>query len=269
MTLYHETMPQSPSAGPFGGELRQHRLRRGLSQLQLALIAGTTPRHLSFLETGRSRPGRELVLRLGEALDLSLRERNLLLNSAGFAPAYTEHSLDAPVLNSIRGVLDRVLENHEPFPAWVVTSGWRFLQANRAAERLMPGLCTLTPEEVVDMWFGPGPFRESVVNWQDVVWAGVQGLRRDVLRSGDAGLRLLLRRVEGHLREVPEPTGEGLPEGPVVCPVFQLGSQVVRTVSTVMRFDTAVDVQVAELRVELMFPADDAAEAFFRGLARG
>lgn len=261
-------MPQPAFVGPFGAQLRQHRQRRGLSQLQLALMAGTTARHLSFLETGRSRPGRDLVLRMGEALALPLRERNVLLNSAGLSPAYTEHPLDASALAGIRGVLDRVLENHAPFPAWVVTSGWRFLQANRAAERLMPGLCQLTPEQVVDVWFGPGPFRETVVNWQDVVWAGVQGLRRDMLRGGDPQLQMLLQRVEGHLREVPEPTGKGFPEGPVVCPVFQVGGQVIRTVSTVMRFDTAVDVQVAELRVELMFPADGEAESFFRGMAR-
>jgi hypothetical protein len=141
-------------------------------------------------------------------------------------------------------VIDRILRTHEPYPAWVGGRGFRFLSSNRAAEALFPGLCDLPPEAVVDLWFGPGPFRQMVENWQDVVWAGIASLRR----------------------EAPTPEPGALPELPVVCPRLNLGGRIVRTISTVMRFDTAVEVTASELRIELMFPADDESEAYFRGV---
>jgi transcriptional regulator with XRE-family HTH domain len=239
-----------------------------MSQLELATEAGTTTRHLSFLETGRSRPGAELVLRLATALDVPIRERNALLVAAGLAPVYPALSLGDGAMTAVQRVLDRVLASHEPYPAWVGSRGFRFLLANRAAEAMFPGLCAMSPEAIVDLWFGPGPFRELVENWQDVVWAGVAGLRREAVRASDPALTELLRRAEGHAKAIPPPEHDARPELPVICPRLNIGGRRVRTISTVMRFDTAVEVTASELRVELMFPADDESDRFFRDLVR-
>lgn len=233
----------------------------------LAAEAGTTPRHLSFIESGRSRPGRELVLRLADALDLPIRERNTLLASAGLAAAYPAHDLDDPALDPVREVLERMVQRHDPYPAWVVARGLHFIASNRAAEALMPGLCERSPRAIVDMWFAPGPFREVVENWPDVIWAGVAALRREALQSNDRELRDVLRHAELQARHVPRPLTGTLPDFPVVCPVFRVDGQRIRTISTVMRFDTAVEVTTSELRVELMFPADDQGARFFQELA--
>ncbi len=255
-------------SNPFGQHLRHWRGRSGLSQLLLATQAGTTPRHLSFLETGRSRPGRELVLRLAAALDVPIRERNALLSAAGLAPEYPAHALSEAAMRPIADVIERVLRSHDPYPAWVYARGLRALAANRAAEALFPGLCAMEPEAVVDLWFAPGPFREMVENWEDVAWAGVDSLRREARQTADPGTLALLRRAEVHAErtlpsERPAPT-----DLPVVCPRFRIGGRLVRTVSTVLRFDTAVEVTASELRVELMFPADEASDSFFREQGR-
>lgn len=260
-------MPKSARTAPFGQLLAYWRVLAGMSQLELATRTETTPRHVSFLETGRSRPGRELVLRLAQALAVPVAERNPLLLAAGLPAQFAALPLDAAALAPVRAVLDRMLAAHEPFPAWVGSRGFRFHRANRGAEALFPGLTQKTPEEIVDLWFGPGPFRDAVENWQDVVWAGHAALRRDVGRAPEPSLLALLRRVEAHLRHVPPPDPLARPELPVICPRLRLGGQRVRTISTVLRFDTAVDLTASELRVELMFPADEASEAFFRTLA--
>lgn len=253
---------------PFGQQLRHWRTRAGKSQLELASDAGTTPRHLSFVETGRSRPGVDLVLRLAAALDIPIRERNALLVAAGLPPSFPALALGDEAMKPIQRVLDRVLASHEPYPAWVGGCGFRFFSSNRAAEALFPGMCSMSPEAIVELWFGPGPFRDLVENWHDVVWAGVAALRRDALRASDPALTELLRRAEGHARAIPAPEREARPELPVICPRLNVGGRRVRTISTVMRFDTAIEVTASELRVELMFPADDDSESFFRDLAR-
>jgi transcriptional regulator with XRE-family HTH domain len=207
--------PDAPS--PFGQQLRQWRRRIGVSQLDLALQAGTTPRHVSFLETGRSRPGRDLVLRLATALDVPIRERNTLLTSAGLPPAFPARDLTDQGTRPVKLVLERVLRGHEPYPAWVVGRGMQFLASSCGAEALFPGMCSLSPEKIVDLWFGPGPFREMVENWSDVVWAGMAGLRRDAIRSSDPQLLDLLRRAETHAKLTPRPAAQALPDFPVIC----------------------------------------------------
>lgn len=250
---------------PFGGQLRVWRRRSGMSQLDLANLVGSSPRHLSFIETGRSRPGRELVLRLADALDVPVRERNTLLISAGLAPEFADHSLDDAAMKPISIVLDRVLANQEPYPAWVVGRGMHFLASNRGAEALFPGMCSRTPAEIVEMWFAPGPFRDAVENWHEVLWAGLATLRREAARVADANaeISLLLRRAEAYARDAPPPETSAH-RLPVVCSRLKLDGRIGRTISAVMRFDSAVEVTASELRVELMFPADDESAEFFR-----
>lgn len=258
---------REPNLSPFGQQLRHWRARAGLSQLALAAQAGTTPRHLSFVETGRSRPGVDLVQRLAAALDVPIRERNALLVAAGLPGTYPSFALEDDAMKPVRRVLERILVSHEPYPAWVASRGFRFISSNRAAESIFPGMCALEPEAIVDLWFGPSPFRELVENWQDVVWAGVAVLRREAARASDSRLNELVYRAESHLKVIPPPEPDARPELPVICPRLNIQGRRVRTISTVMRFDTAVEVTASELRVELMFPADDDSDAFFRELS--
>ena len=120
---------------PFGQQLRAWRRRAGISQLELAAQAGTTPRYVSFIETGRARPGRELILRLAAALDVPLRDRNALMTAAGLTPAFPARALSDVAMQPVKLVLEQVLRGHEPYPAWVVGRGLRFLSSNRGARR--------------------------------------------------------------------------------------------------------------------------------------
>jgi transcriptional regulator with XRE-family HTH domain len=262
-------MTSGSLGGGFGRQLRSWRAVRGMSQLDLALAAGTTPRHVSFVETGRSRPGTDLVLRLADVLAVPVRERNALLAAAGLPPAYPEHTLDDEALGSVRRVLDRVLAAHEPLPGWVIGRGLRFLQATAGAERLFPGLIGLEPRQVIEFWFGPGPFRERVANWPDVVRATLTTLRREALLTGDVDVAELAHRAEELARDVPgvpDESADAAGRSPVACPTLILDGEHVRTITTVLRFDTATEVTTSELRVELMFPADDASDLALRRL---
>jgi len=170
---------------PFGRRLRYWRSARGLSQLDLASAAGTTSRHLSFCETGRSRPGRDLVIRLAEVLAVPIRDRNDLLEAAGLTPAYPVRGLDSPHLAPVRRVPDQVLATHDPYPAWILGRGMAVVDANRAARALFPGVVGLTSEQFVDIWFGPGPLADRIVNRAEVLRAGLAQLRREAWASGD------------------------------------------------------------------------------------
>jgi hypothetical protein len=147
-------------------------------------------------------------------------------------------------------------------------SSFTFLRANEAAEALFPGLTQLSPEQLIDTWFGPGPFRDQVQNWREVSQAGLTALRNAAADTGDPEVFSLLRRADSHSRGHGAGREELGGSFPVVCPVFEFGGRVVRTISAVMRFDSAVEVTTSRLRIELMFPADDEADAFSGPLLR-
>lgn len=256
------------SPTPFGRMLREWRGRRGLSQLALAAQAETTPRHLSFIETGRSRPGRELILRLAEAMDVPIRQRNALLEAAGLGAAYAERELEADVVQPFLDAVELVLHNHEPYPACAIDGLGRVQRTNDAFERFWPGAKSLTAEQAVDAFFGPGPSRTLIENWAELAWRDVDLRRREASRCGDPRLLQLAERAESHLRDVPRPQRDGLGAAPVVCSRFRFGDTLVRTFTTVMRFEHTNDVALGELKVELIFPADETASAYFRGLAQ-
>jgi transcriptional regulator with XRE-family HTH domain len=248
---------------PFGTELRYWRERRGLSQLRLAVNAGMSPRYVSFVETGRSRPGRAVVERLAEALDVPLRDRNRLLVAAGIAPAYPQGSLDDDALSPFRRVVDSMLAKHEPYPAFAFDHEYRLLTANRAAHRLLPGL---DGGNWIDVSFAPdSPIRAATENFAEVAWAALDMIRRDANGSPGA-LRDSVARLERHLADVERPTVGGADER-VICPRFRFGDRVVTTITTIARFGSARDVTLDELRVELVFPADDESRRFFEEAA--
>jgi len=245
-----------------GRRLRHWRQHRGLSQLELAVRADLSQRHVSFIETGRTRPRRAAVMRLAEALDIPLRERNVILEFAGLSPCYPEILLSSAAVASFCDAVGRLLHTHEPYPAYVLDRWWRIVDANAAGRAMLPALASGTVD-VVDAFLAPGSVREVIENFAAVAWTLVSRLRREVDELGaDERLQSLLERAERYLRDVPrtEQSANDL----VVCPHLRIDGETIRTISMVARFGTAREITLDELRVELVYPADDAAEAFFR-----
>ena len=194
--------PAQPTTEPgFGRLLRQWRTQRGMSQLDLSVEAGVSARHLSFVETGRARASREMVLLLARVLDVPLRDRNDLLVAAGYAPLYRATALDAPAMAQVRRALDLMLRQQEPYPAIVLDRHWNILDANAATGRLVTAL--LDPQAVTELggnamrlMFHPHGFRPHIVNWEPGAAALIQWLHRDVLSGfADAETRRLLEEL--------------------------------------------------------------------------
>lgn len=231
------------------------------------MLAQTTPRHLSFIETGRSRPGRDLVLRLAECLDVPVRRRNLMLMAAGLPPAFPEADLQAESLQPMRMAVEAILKRHDPYPGCALDLFGQVRLANNGCRALFPTVERLTPEQTLDGMLAPGPGRLQIENWPEVAWAALDRLSRDAARTGHPRLIALAERATAHLAGEQRPA-TALAEGsPVLETRFRLGDQIVRTFTVVMRFEGAREINFSELRVELLFPVDGPAEAFFRGLA--
>jgi transcriptional regulator with XRE-family HTH domain len=248
------------SVSPFGARLRKWRRHRGISQLGLAGQVGSTGRHISFLETGRSRPSRQMVLRLAEALGVGLRECNQLLYAAGLPATYRQAHLDSPDLAPYRAAIDRMLHAHEPYPAMVVDAHWNVIFANRACAALF-GPHVVGSNFVRDSLANPAA-AQAIVNWPEVAWAGLDRLRHHLVQAPfDDELRALVALAEASLAGVarPSPAESGL----VVCPWFRVGDEIVRTIAIVARFDPVAEVTLDELRIELMYPLDAATDRFF------
>lgn len=245
----------------FGEHLRQFRKRRGMSQLDLAVSANSTARYVSFIETGRSRPGREIVLRLAAALGLTLRESNQLLKSTGLRPEYEENDLCEDALTPARRVVESVLKNHCPYPAWSIGPGLRFLSSNEAAEKIFPGLVGLAPERIVDLFCSRSGGQEESQRKKNVQQM-MAALRQEMLHYPHPDLPALLERAEGYAAGVDfSHVGH---DAPFVFGTLPINGQTARTISTVMRFDKSNNVTVSEIRVELIFPADDQSDRLLR-----
>ncbi|MFD9940611.1 helix-turn-helix domain-containing protein [Nonomuraea sp. NPDC059023] len=248
----------------FGSALKHWRGVRRVSQLELAGRAGTTQRHLSFMESGRSRPGREIVVRLSDSLGLSPRERNGLLLAAGYAPAFPESSLDDPALEPVREALERVLEGHLPYPAVVVRPYGELLAANAAFEVLAEGAAPELLEPPVNLFrlaLHPRGMGARVANLADWGRHVVENLRAQLLRSPDPRLDVYIGELESYLPVAapgPEHLGFAVP--------LRLRSRdgELRLLTTITSFATAMDVTVAELHLEAFLPADAATATALR-----
>jgi transcriptional regulator with XRE-family HTH domain len=256
-------VPATRDPVPLGTLLREWRRRRRVSQLELALDARVSARHLSFLETGRSRPSRQMVLHLAEQLDVPLRERNRLLLAAGYAPAYAEHPFDAPELEPVRSALQRVLDAHQPFPAVVVDRGWNLVAANASIElftRHVDPALLAPPANVLRASLHPDGLAPRIANLAEWRAHLLERLRRQVEVTGDEGLAALYAELEGY----PAPA-DGAPHDPAVAiavPLRLRGDDgELAFISTVATFGTAVDVTLAELSIEAFLPADEATAA--------
>lgn len=255
--------PPDDQLNGFGALLRRARTSRGLSQVELAARAGTTPRHVSFLETGRSRPRTAIVLRLGDTLILPPREQNTMLRAAGLPPVFPERTLHEAEMAPYRNVMESLLDGHEPLPAAVIDRYGAIRDANGAFERLVPGLVGVEPEALVERFFGPGPWRDRLINVEEVLAAWVGRQRLESLRTADPRVTALIQKAEGLVGTATDPgTGSDMP---AVCTRIRLDDgETLELFTVVVRFDTARDVTLSELRVELIYPANDTARRFFR-----
>jgi transcriptional regulator with XRE-family HTH domain len=253
---------------PVGELLRGWRERRRLSQLDLANQVEVSTRHVSFVETGRSKPSREMVLRLAEHLDVPLRDRNQLLLAGGYAPIYTETSLHSPAMLAIRSALRRLLKGHEPYPALVVDRWWNLVEANAGialfTEDVAPQLLT-APINVLRLTLHPDGLAPRIINLAEIRANILTSLQRQITSTADPDLQDLYDELRGY-------SGTSSPDHPgaaeVVVPMkLRHGRHELSLLTTIATFGTPLDVTVSELMIEQFFPADDATAAILQELS--
>ncbi len=257
-----------------GSLLREWRGLRRMSQLDLAVVAEVSPRHLSFVETGRAVPSREMVLTLARALEVPFRERNAMLTAAGYAPVYRETSLEAPEMADMRRALTLLLRQHDPFFAVAMDRRWDIVMCNAAHARLLAmfgapvePFTVLQPPRLNALRLLFGPFRPAVANWDEAARAILDRAQREAALDRDPARR---RVVEECLRDAP-PGWRGpqreMPAPLVVTIDVRLGDTRARLFSTISTLGTAQDITLQELQIESFHPADAATEALLRATA--
>jgi transcriptional regulator with XRE-family HTH domain len=262
----------------FGPMLRAWRRRRGASQLALALQSGVSQRHVSFLESGRAKPSREMVVQLTTALDVPLRQRNTMLLAAGFAPVYRETSLGAPELTPVRQAIDRMLKQQEPYPAVVIDRLWNLLDANEAAVAFtvflnegpppppLPGKQPNLLRSLLD----PKGLRPKLANWEEVARYLVSTTYAEILADGGEPKALAFIEEVMAYPDVPASFRklrfEERPQ-PVLTLDYVVGGKSLSVFTTIATLGTPQDVTLQEVRIECFFPADDRSDALFRSLA--
>lgn len=264
----------APNAGHVGALLREWRAARRLSQLDLALAADISARHLSCVETGKAQPSRELVARLAETLEMPLRERNALLVAAGYAPKYPETALDTPALAQVQHAIACILAQQEPYPAFLLDRHWNVRMANAAARRVNRFVLhgrDSAHANMIRQFFDPHDLRAAVGNWEEVAGELIRHLHQTVAAApSDAAARALLEEALAYpgvparwrRREL------DAPPSPLLTTVLRRDGQALRFFSAITTFGTPRDVTVEELHIESCFPVDDATAQLCRTLAQ-
>lgn len=253
------TATSSPGVGEL---LRQWRQRRRLSQLDLAIAADVSTRHLSFVETGRAKPSREFVIHLAEQLEVPLRDRNSLLLAAGYAPAYRHTPLEAGEMAPVRAALDKIVRGHQPYPAVIVNHRWDLVTANDAAldvltDRVSAALLA-PPTNALRVSLHPDGMAPRIVNFPEWSTHLLERLDRQIATSSDPDLVALAEELRGYPGVASKRPSGGLAGRLFVPLVIEHRGQEMRLFSTVATFGTALDITVAELAIESFFPADAA-----------
>jgi len=265
---YGSGMTTELASRPVGELLREWRTRRRMSQLQLAVISGVSTRHVSFVESGRSRPSREMVLHLAASLDVPLRERNDLLLAAGFSPAYAESALDSPQMRPVRQALEHLLQAHDPFPAVAVDRHWNLVLANTSSLSLVGGVTEellRPPINVLRATLHPDGLARRILNFEDYSAHLLDRLRRQIFLTGDSGLETLFAEVASYPRVRIGAGGEQSGPNDVVFPVrISEGTEVLSFFTMISTLGTALDVTLADLAVESFFAADQRTATLLR-----
>ena len=257
----------------FGDLLRDWRSSRNVTQMALANKADISPRHLSFVENGRSAPSRNLVIRLAEHLEVPLRGRNQLLLAAGFAPEYSEQELDGPRLSMVRLAISKVLTGHDPYPALVVDHSWNLVEANSSASLLIAGLpadLLAEPCNMLRLTLHPRGLAPRILNFEEWREHVLDRLGRQMRISGDRDLVKLHAELTGYLGTrgpAPDVLGRGTGAADVIVPMrLRHGDHVLSLFSTVTTFGTPRDITVEELAIEAFYPADEETSELLRAL---
>lgn len=257
----------------FGSILSEWRAVRRLSQLDLALMTGISQRHISFVESGRAQPSRDMIFKLAEGLDLPLRTRNDLCLAAGYAPAYPERRLDLAEMKTARQALELMLSHHEPYPAIVMDASWNIVMQNAAASRIVAwcvkadAMRQLFPDGVLNfmqLMFSHSGLRPHVLNWTHTRAALLNRLRRESAGNPGSPSEALRRKFD---EDAPAPRSEVALHDERADPLLSLelavGDRRLRLFNTFTTFGTPRDVLLQELRIDMSFPADEATRHFF------
>ncbi len=256
----------------FGEHLRWWRKRRGLSQLELAGAAGSSQRHVSFLESGRAAPSPQMVLSLAAALNVSLRQQNALLESAGFAAVWKEGKLGGPELAHVDQALTHILAQQEPFPAFVVDRHWNLKRANNGAAHMVGfvlGSMPTGPVNLADALLSPVILRPFIANWQEVALHFIRGVQADVISDSSRESSALLARLLSYdgLAELAHAAAiEDTPK-PLLPIHIRKDATSLNVFTTIATLGTPQDITVQEIRIESFFPIDEPTAKFFRKTA--
>ncbi|MEU7947588.1 helix-turn-helix transcriptional regulator [Micromonospora taraxaci] len=255
---------------PVGELLRDQRRRRGMTQLDLSIEAGVSARHLSFVETGRSRPSPDLILRLAEQLDTPLAERNTMLLAGGYAPAYPSHDLDGPELAPLRAAVRQILDGHSPYPAVLVDQHWHLVEANPAVALFTAGAAQhllAPPINVLRLSLHPDGMASRILNLPQWRAHLLRRLHQQAATTNDLALSELFEELRGYPSgdDAAAPTSDDVSR--VVIPLrYRHGDQELSFLSTTTLFGTPLDVTVSGLAVEAFFPADPVTTAALHAL---
>lgn len=250
----------------FGQTLRRWRVERRMSQLELSLTANVSARHISFLETGRARPSRSMVLQLCEELDVPRTERNRLLTEAGLAPAYARRDLDAVEMTPVREAVEWMLSRQDPYPAIALDRHWKVLRMNRTAGLLLAGMGLGPGDSLIGALCDNEAVRAAIENIEEVIDHSAARLRTEIAAfGGDEVLEGMLARLLAHRGpDAADPTAIR----PAFIPTrYRMGGARFAFFSTFTQFGGAEDIALAELKIEMMFPADDATRAALEAMA--
>lgn len=252
--------------------LSEWRATRRLSQLDLALLTGVSQRHISFVESGRAQPSRDIVFKLAHGLDLPLRARNDIFLAAGYAPAYPERHLDLTEMKAARDALELILTHHEPYPAIVMDANWNIVMQNGGSTRIIAccldggAIRALSPDgqlNFMQLMFSTNGLRPNIMNWAQTRAALLNRLRRESAGDPNSISGKLRQEFDGDICDSGDVVFQNAPEHPLLPLELVVGGTQIRLFNTFMTFGTPQDVTLQELRIDMSFPADEATRHFF------
>jgi transcriptional regulator with XRE-family HTH domain len=275
--MQQHTIPANLQPDPFGTLLKHWRNQRGFSQLDLAVTSQVSQRHISFLESGRAKPSREMVLQLATVLEIPLRQQNLMLTAAGFAPIHTQTDLSAPEMSSVRKAIDFMLQKQEPYPAFVIDRYWNLILTNDAATRLL--IAFIDPDQLqirfnVDgkinlmrVLFHPQGLRPFIVNWQKLAERLLQRVHREAMTEDEQSTQLLNELISyPGVAELGHSSKQFSQDALLLTAHFKRDDLEWKFFSTIATLGTPYDITLQELRIECLFPADEMAEQIWNHL---